>query len=96
MEEEARQTRETNERLMGERERLRDVVAGEVAEEMADARAKAAQAQRELVEVRAQASAEVARLQAELTATRRDAAEELESVHQRYFTLLIWCLIERY
>ncbi|VDK32791.1 unnamed protein product [Taenia asiatica] len=83
VEEEARQTRETNERLMGERERLRDVVAGEVAEELADARAKAGQAQRELAEVRAQASAEVARLQAELTATRQDAADELESVHQR-------------
>ncbi|KAL5963257.1 hypothetical protein TSMEX_008985 [Taenia solium] len=83
VEEEARQTRETNERLMGERERLRDVVAGEVAEEIADARAKVGQAQRELAEVRAQASAEVARLQAELTATRRDAADELESVHQR-------------
>nr|CDS18957.1 5 azacytidine induced protein 1 [Echinococcus granulosus] len=83
VEEEARQTRATNERLMGEREQLREVVAREVAEEIAAAGAKAGQAQRELAEVRAQASAEVARLQAELTAAKLDAADELESVHQR-------------
>ncbi|VDM35437.1 unnamed protein product [Hydatigera taeniaeformis] len=83
VEEEARQTQVTNERLMNERERLREIVAREVEEEIADVRSKANQAQRELAEVRAQANAEVARLQTELEASRRNAAEELESVHQR-------------